>query len=364
MKNLLLVLLLFASIMSSTIANAKPSKFQLLDPLTLEPPFTLNNAPTYLMTPTHEGSGQVVHPDILYFEKKNVLPDNYSYIMAITPYATEDSEVPNILYSKNGLDWEVEPALNPVVPHLGVEPDPSMVFKDNKFYLFYAQYKIGGVEVDEGRVYESADSYEYANISIDGLPWLAEVIYDPTDYKLKNWEMQNNGTIFYRQSVDGLHWLEQAGKFDLPPSPYIYLNGHMEVERMSNGEYWCVFGATNFQTSINISRWFMKSVDGLNWQGCYKTPVISPSENGWDNSLIYKSHFIVENGVVRYWYSARNRFFYFWHLGYTNTTIENRAIWTVSNIIVPSDINEFNDSIILFGIVFIVLILIGLKKWR
>jgi hypothetical protein len=354
-----------------TIPITYERKSQKIDPLTLDPPFTLTNAQTYLTTPTHDESGQVVHPDILHFKQKGILPNNYTYVMAITPYASEneDTEVPNILYSKNGLEWEVGPAHNPVVPHLGVEPDPSIVFKDNEFYLFYGQYKITvygkNVEVDEGRVYKSANSYEYVNISLTDSPWLAEVIYDPTDHRFKSWQMQNNGTIFCYQSFDGLHWSQQVGIFDLPPSPYNYINGHMEVERMSNGEYWCTFGATNFDVSINISRWFMKSTDGVNWQGCYKHPVISPSQNGWDNSLIYKSHFIVENGTVHYWYSARNRFYYFWHLGYTNTTIEDQAIWTVSNIVLSNSISEFNSqNIVVSALLIIVLLLVIVRKRR
>jgi len=351
----------------------------------LDPPFTLTNAPNYLITPTHDGSGQVVHPDILRFDVEGILPDNYTYIMVITPYGSnyghpEDIEVPNILYSKDGLHWEAGPASNPIVPHLGVEPDPSIVFKDNEFYLFYAQYRITVhdeedepsfcsksniasyyVEVNEGRVYKSTNSYQYENISLNTSPWLSEVIYDPTDNKFKSWEIFINGTIFYHQSYDGLYWNTQIGTFDIPPNTGTL--GHMEVERMSNGEYWCTFGARVTEHS-DESRWFMKSRDGINWQGYYKHPVISPSSSGWDNDLIYKSHFIIENGTVHYWYSARNAD-WIWHLGYTNVTLEDKDIHTISNVItleIVSNVNTIFTIILISPISIMVMMLILLIK--
>lgn len=62
-----------------------------------------------LTTPTHEGSGQVTHPSVLYFPGKKF---GWSYWMAITPYpdAQDAHEDPCVLVSNDGIAWQAAPS--------------------------------------------------------------------------------------------------------------------------------------------------------------------------------------------------------------------------------------------------------------
>lgn len=344
------------------------------------PPFVLENAKTYLITPTHDGSGQVVHPDILKFEG-NILPNGYHYIMAITPYPlvqfkiNETEETPNILFSKNGLIWEVGPANNPVCPRLGVEPDPSLVYVNGTFYLYWGQYKIDGVVAGYGSRMSSVNGYEW-NYSRrqDMQNWRGEVIYDPIDRKFKNWiGPYSGGYIIYEESEDGLYWTQETYPFPLP-NDVIATGAHAEVERLSNGEYWMIFGATILYVKDNVEppiikeiscRWFAKSYDGKHWTGYYSKPVIKAGAiDSWDDDVIYKAHFIVENGKIRYWYSARNSYIV-WHLGYTEAVVDNLdpAIYTVTNVFKDHPVIPLHFNInILFVIFLIVLMAWNIKN--
>jgi len=61
----------------------------------------LANAPTWQNTPTYDGSGQVVNPDVVYFPSGW---HGYKYWLAMTPYpnSNDDYENPSILVSNDG----------------------------------------------------------------------------------------------------------------------------------------------------------------------------------------------------------------------------------------------------------------------
>ena len=72
----------------------------------------LPNAARPLITPTYDGSGEAVHPDILFF------PNGWrgwEYWLVITPYPGDDTskENPSILVSHDGITWR-EPAASPI----------------------------------------------------------------------------------------------------------------------------------------------------------------------------------------------------------------------------------------------------------
>lgn len=69
---------------------------------------------TRLTIPTHDGSGQAVHPSVLYYPGKKY---GYEYWMAITPYpfSNDAHEDPNLLVSTDGTNWIVPPGVaNPL----------------------------------------------------------------------------------------------------------------------------------------------------------------------------------------------------------------------------------------------------------
>jgi hypothetical protein len=101
-------------------------------------PTGLINADQNLNIPTYDGSGQNVHPSLVYFEEPF---NSWKYWMAITPYAdsNEDLENPSIVVSNDGNTWQVPEGLtNPIIPHPGGQEfnsDPTLFYDGNKFIL-------------------------------------------------------------------------------------------------------------------------------------------------------------------------------------------------------------------------------------
>ena len=85
------------------------------------PSSTPYNVPEYLITPTYDGSGSTVHPDVVDFWTSHGIAswNGYRFWMAHTPYYRENDKVenPSILASHDGVNWEVPPGLtNPIFP--------------------------------------------------------------------------------------------------------------------------------------------------------------------------------------------------------------------------------------------------------
>lgn len=79
------------------------------------------NAPTVAVTPTADGSGQVVHPSVIDFQTQHGMTNwnGYRYWMGITGFKGESDtyENPHILASHDGYTWAPPPGLtNPIDP--------------------------------------------------------------------------------------------------------------------------------------------------------------------------------------------------------------------------------------------------------
>jgi len=74
-------------------------------------PVPLANAPNPLVTPTYDGSGQSIEPDVTF-----IAPPwhGFNYWMAFSPYpnGNERDENPSILASNDGVNWQVPPGLH------------------------------------------------------------------------------------------------------------------------------------------------------------------------------------------------------------------------------------------------------------
>lgn len=265
------------------------------------PPFTLPNAPTPLTTPTYDNSGQVIHPDILRFDKTGILPAGKNFIMAITPYpyANNRYENPSIMYSVDGQVWVQTPAVNPIEPAPPApahNADPNIAFFNDYFWLYWLyRYPNGDVYM---KLRKSANSYEYGSLVPfeSGNPHV-ELFYDPIDRKFKS--VGFGSTIYYTESLDGVNWtVSELYAFPLPSG--VSETWHCSIERLSNGMYWMLF-----EEPTHRVRWFANSRDCKHWTGYYDTPVMGLS-SGWDNWWQYKSSFIVENGKIMCWYSGIN----------------------------------------------------------
>ncbi len=286
------------------------------------------NAASHLDIPTYEGSGQAIHPDVLYF------PDGWNghrYWMAFTPYPNSNDiyEDPSIVVSDDNETWVVPEGLtNPIdtKPAQGYNADTELVYNDttDELYLYYMQYNSNpAVNTVYMMFTKSADGVSWTEPT-SLLSWdLDDIADNERSYTIikqgDEWHYwaQTNLTsvaphrVTYRSSSDGLVWSAPVGvTFSNAPSLW-----HLNVEYIpSKSEYWMIYNSN----TIGGAMYFAKSTDRLNWTH-YPLPIISLGDTGqWDDNTIYRPSFIYDEAsdLVRVWYSARAASGQ-WHTGYT-----------------------------------------------
>jgi hypothetical protein len=277
-----------------------------------------------LNTPTYDGSGQGMHPDIVSFTSDW---HNFRYWMSVTPYPNNNSTVenPSILASHDGMHWEVPPGINnPVASYQSSHLMDSDLFYDaasDQLWLYYAR--------------DASQDYLERTTSSDGVHWSAgEVLLQVPYVNLVSPAVQKvNGTyelwsvnpgasgcgatttlVEYRTSPDGEHWTAPSTTHLQQPGAQIW---HMDVVWIeSKKEYWTLFVAyPNGKNCGTTSLYFAKSTDGLNWTS-FSKPVLSPGPD-WDAGQIYRSTFLYDpsSDSLDIWYSARDKA-HAWHTGW------------------------------------------------
>jgi len=95
--------------------------------------------------PTYDGSGQAVHPSVLYIPGGFA---GYTYWMAMTPYPWGQSgyENPSIVASNDGITWIVPTGItNPIEPKpkTGHNYDPELVYDGSQLICYYFSQAFG-----------------------------------------------------------------------------------------------------------------------------------------------------------------------------------------------------------------------------
>jgi hypothetical protein len=263
---------------------------------------------------TFDGSGQVVHPDVV-MPPFDGLDDNPR--MAITPYPGGNAsfENPSIFVGEARDTWRVPSGLtNPVVkPSGGYLSDPDMVWLADRheFWLYYRHV--------------NADNEILVASSTDGVRWGASrsvvrvanhqavsptvVRRTPTDWLM--WTV-NSGpagcssastTVELRRSADGLSWsppttvaLSQPGVF-----PW-----HLDVQWIpALGEYWAMFNGKVAGSCTTDALYLATSPDGLTWR-TYRSPVLRRGAIPEFADVVYRATFTYEadRDLVSIWYSG------------------------------------------------------------
>lgn len=297
----------------------------------LTSPGRLTNAPAPLITPTYDGSGQVVEPTVLYF------PDGWQghvYWMVVSPYPNRlgqsSFENPSILISEDGQNWSVPSGLqNPIaVPAQGQFADATAVYdnESNELVVYFLNDVLGS-DYRESLLRMA---------STDGIHWTApEVLISghntfvnsPTVAKVANgydlWSVDSgegcftqNSRINLRTSPDGIVWSTPRVVNMIQPG---YIIWHFNVIWVSaESQFMSVIAAYPLGTNCdNTKLFFANSNDGLTWQ-TYAEPVLEPGK-GWDSLEVYRSSVIYDPGtqLFRVWYSGRDSVKWEWHAGYT-----------------------------------------------
>ena len=290
-------------------------------------PTGLENADANLNIPTYDGSGQNVHPSLVYFEE----PFNgWKYWMAFTPYANSNKQLenPSIVVSNDGLNWqEPEEITNPIDPFPGgswYNSDPSLFYDGNKFILYYREMNDSG-----------SQEYTRYRDSNNGINWSDEqTVLTSTTGKLISPTVIKKDDLYYMwlvstvggcssvdsnlvryTSTDGITWGD-ATVSNLPLSDNLKL-WHPDIKFIPEfNEYWMIFSASTGNCNDSIT-YFAKSQDGLNWQ-TFSKKAIDKKSGAWDNRSIYKSTFLYDasSNKLRVWYSASSTTS-IWNTGYT-----------------------------------------------
>jgi hypothetical protein len=289
----------------------------------------LLNASFPQITPTYDGSGQVVEPSIHFFP---IGWNGFRYWLVVTPYPNSDAskENPSILVSSDGASWEVPPGLaNPIDLPPNNHLDDAELFYDeasDQLWVYYIWEDYRGF------------SHILRKASSDGIQWsqsqdLFKVpgydVISPAVDKIGEtyymWSVNGgtvgcssvNTTIEYRTSTDGATWsapqlvsILQAG----------YVIWHIEVRYVpSKQEYWMLSAAypAGDQCGHTVL-FFSRSSDGVNWTS-YPEPALRVG-SGWDSGEIYRSTFTYDasRDMLKVWYSAREGSE--WHMGLSATT--------------------------------------------
>lgn len=317
----------------------------------------LYNADNYLEIPTFtadgKNEGEVTHPDIIKFGS----PWNgYLYWMAVTPNQTGNSQFENpcIVASNDGLNWVVPEGINN--PLTGIEEEPlpyhncdvDLIYDDasDSLFVYYVRskddkpYGTSGFTPSEIKLIRVSKSMDGFNITAPETVVVSEMRYDvlsPSIVKKSNnewymWCVDTRDTgycnqtnhVDYRTSTDGINWSEPQsleGTFVQRG----YQPWHIDVEYIAEkNEYHAVFPAyQDGGTSAYTELFFAKSTDGIIWTN-YEKPLLTVKSGSWDRDFIYRASFIVENNIMKVWYSAgTGNNTDGWRIGYSENNIDS-----------------------------------------
>lgn len=150
------------------------------------------NVSTYMVTPTPDGTGSVVHPDVIDF--LTITPSGkwhgWRFWMTITPYYDDDGdkENPTVLVSADGYTWQTPTGAPPAYLFLpangGVNSDPDIVYNpdDDTLLLTWREF----------RPTDPATEWIYAATSPDGVTWSARTLL---------WQVTTPGTTTSQRSI-------------------------------------------------------------------------------------------------------------------------------------------------------------------
>jgi hypothetical protein len=277
---------------------------------------------------TYDGSGQVVHPDVI------ALPSEEGEdrgVLAITPYpwGNANMENPSVFEGNARATWTVQGGVtNPVVkPSGGYLSDPDILWLDDRreFWLFYrhvnAENEIlvtqsgDGVRWGASRIVIEAPNHEAVSPTV--------VRRSPSDWLM--WTV-NSGpvgcgssktTVELRRSADGTTWSSPTTVSLSQPGVFPW---HLEVQWIpSRAEYWAMFNGKVAGSCTTDALYLATSPDGITWR-TYRSPVLRRGAIPEFADVVYRATFAydAERDLVSLWHSGA-RFTsrgYEWHAAF------------------------------------------------
>lgn len=271
-----------------------------------------------LQVPTYDGSGQGVHPSVVY---KPEGWNGYRFWMAFTPFPSGQGayENPSIVVSQDGLVWE-EPAgiVNPIsgVPAAGNYADTDLLIHQGTMYCFYVAANGADATAGNGLLVRS---------SVDGVTWSAATAAIPTPVHYEDFLspaiviVPGGFEMFSVKNVQGAQIVQRRtatnllGPWSNPADVSLTIPGglrpwHLDV-LYEGGRYVMHLCDT---VEGNRGGWLASSYDGLNWK-------VNPNRQGattWATDVYRSSPVRIGPGHYGLWVggkAAGND----WRIGFT-----------------------------------------------
>jgi hypothetical protein len=303
----------------------------------LEAPVARPATPLVRLTvPTYEGSGEAVHPDVLWFPQGW---HGWEYWMAFTPYpkGEERYENPSLAVSHDGVQWEVPAGLaNPIVPPLrhGFNSDPDLSYDaaHDRLVLLTRQVRGGfnlilalsspdGVTWTAPRLLFRRPSHGIISpamvLSPSGAPmvWYVDAGSKPCPSRVTRILHQSaaSGEAFAPAAADRGWSAPRVATLEQPG----YFIWHLDVTRVeAKNEYWAMYPAYDRRGCGARDLFFARSADGITWT-TYPRPILRHEDARWTSAMLYRASALYDPATDRV------RIFLSgaapgpaWHLGY------------------------------------------------
>lgn len=265
-----------------------------------------------LVIPTYDGSGEGVHPSVVYIPKGW---NGYKYWMAFTPYynGNNDYENPSVVASNNGDEWVVPDGLtNPIVPAFeGTDWnfDPELIYDGTNLIMYWGD--------STGKYYRKTSSNgttwgasEEVTITGEGIAaWNAPGIVRESATSWKAWSIPtvsvnnvNPGCIVLFISSDGINWTVK----NVLTTNMTLNNWHLSVFGDDVGYHFLVSAYPKGKTNGDCNLYYGYSEDGLENIVFQSEPILSTEIANWTNGEIYRSCFARgDNQSLYLYFSAR-----------------------------------------------------------
>lgn len=260
--------------------------------------------PEKLSIPTYEGSGQCVHPSVVYIPLGF---NGYKYWMAYTPYpnGNDDYENPSIVASNDGTRWVVPDGLtNPIVPAPvdvgtgGYNSDPYLIYDGTQLIIYYRYVTAGGVRSmrrttsANGIAWAATSSCTFAtdvgNANIQPTtadPLSMSVIRVSASIWFCFFTVGNK--VYRSSSSDGIAFAHpKQVVHNMPQSCNMW---HMDVYYDESGYHSVIAAFAANKSNLDNQLYYGYSADGLFWIFDL-SPVLQPNyDSDWYSRQIYKS---------------------------------------------------------------------------
>lgn len=273
------------------------------DPLTLS-----IGTPTQLSIPTYDGTGQAVHPSVVYIPGGFA---GYTYWMAMTPYyhGTDSRENPSLVASNDGNTWLVpEGIVNPIVAAPGGaahNSDPELIYDGSQLICYYRRNESGVSDVLYRKTISSAlivgEEVEILNF---GLLSPAIVRNSAADWWL--WGATSDNIIHRFRSSDGDNWLYDG--INALIGPYI-LPWHLSVSADATGYHMLIAAYPRASNNAHTSLYYAR-LGAPQSRINIGEPILGAS-TGWASRQIYRSCYSNGRVYISAADSASN-----WYIGY------------------------------------------------